>query len=153
MTPSSDTTSVPVAAGWLGGLGVLPFVACAILAVVAPPGWTALAAQALGLYGAVILSFLGGVQWGLAISGTGSPDAHAVSLSRLSLSVMPALVGWCALLLPLTPGLVLLALTFAMVLVVDLRAVRERQAPCWYPRLRWPLTLTAISALMVGAMA
>ncbi|MEM9107396.1 MAG: DUF3429 domain-containing protein [Pseudomonadota bacterium] len=153
VTASAHADSVPAAAGWLGGLGLIPFVTCAAIALLAPPEWATLAAQALGLYGAVILSFLGGIQWGMAIKGGDPSGAIMPSFHRLTLSVLPALVGWFALLLPFTYGFMLLAVAFASVLVVDLQAVRERQAPAWYPRLRWPLTLTAIAALLVGAMA
>ena len=153
MTASTPAVTVPTAAGWLGGLGVVPFVFCAGLAALAAPEWASLAAQALSLYGAVILSFLGGIQWGLAIGGSAPSDTSTPSPRRLILSVLPALLGWCALLLPFTLGLVLLAAAFASVLVVDLQAVRQKQAPLWYPRLRWPLTVTAIASLIVGALA
>lgn len=153
MTASTQADRVPAAAGWLGGLGLIPFVFCAAVAALSPPEWAALASRALGLYGAVILSFLGGIQWGLAISGSDSSGASTTLFRRLLLSVLPALLGWCALLLPFTYSLLLLAVAFALVLVVDLQAVREKQAPSWYPRLRWPLSLTAIAALIVGAVA
>ncbi len=148
-----DHTGVPMAARWLGWLGVVPFVASAVLSLLAPPAAAAFAAQALVVYGAVLLSFLGGIQWGLAIGGVGAQASHQVSVARLGISVMPALVGWCALLLPRPHGLVLLAGAFALVLMVDLRAPREGRAPPWYPHLRWPLTVTAMSALMAGALA
>lgn len=152
MTAPMQVNRVPVAAGWLGGLGLVPFVFCAGAAASLPSEWAALAARALGLYGAVILSFLGGIQWGLAISGSDPSDSSASLFRRLLLSVLPALLGWCALLLPFTYGLWLLALSFILVLVADLQAVRQKQAPSWYPRLRWPLTLVATAALIVGAV-
>lgn len=153
MTAVVAEKDVPPAAGWLGGLGVVPFIAFAALAVLAPSPWAALAVQALGLYGAVILSFLGGIQWGLAIGGPQVSGGTDVSFPRLTVSIMPALMGWCALMLPWAYGFILLVCAFALVLVVDLRATRENRAPAWYPRLRWPLTLTAIAALIVGALA
>jgi hypothetical protein len=66
---------------------------------------------------------------------------------------MPALIGWLSLLLPRDIGFVVLALAFALVLMVDLRAARNLEAPAWYPRLRWPLSLTVITALAVGVLA
>lgn len=145
--------SVPSAARWLGGAGGLPFVFFAGAALLAPAGLNAGALHALTVYGAIILSFLGGIQWGLAISDADCVAASARLFRRLTLSVIPALLGWSALLLPRDVGIVILATAFAFVLTVDLLAARSGDAPSWYPRLRWPLTLTAISALALGTLA
>lgn len=56
---------VPPAAAALGLAGVLPFAATALASLAAAP-WGDLALLALLAYGAVILSFLGGIEWGLA---------------------------------------------------------------------------------------
>ena len=53
--------SVPSAAKWLGGLGAIPFVVCAGGIALAPPELAVKASDALVIYGAVILSFLGGM--------------------------------------------------------------------------------------------
>ena len=143
--------SVPSAAKWLGGLGAIPFVVCAGGAALAPPELAVKASDALAIYGAVILSFLGGIQWGFAIRHVGAFTPSSILYRRLSISVTPALVGWISLLLPRDIGFVALAFAFALVLMVDLRAARRQEAPSWYPRLRWPLTLTAVAALAFGA--
>ncbi|MEM6463766.1 MAG: DUF3429 domain-containing protein [Pseudomonadota bacterium] len=148
----SGPPAIPVAAKWLGGLGVIPFVVCAAATLTAPPILAAVAALALLLYGAIILSFLGGIQWGLEIARNGRDGDAGVSFVRLTVSVIPALIGWCSLLLPREYGLVLLAVAFACVLAVDLQAARTGQAPAWYPKLRWPLTVTAIVTLLAGML-
>ena len=107
------------------------------------------AGSALAAYGAVILSFLGGVQWGLAIAN--GPDGSAMFSRRLGMSVVPSLLGWVALLLPISPGLLMLALAFGLVLLVDLRSTRHPETPIWYPRLRWPLTSAVVLSLFLGA--
>ena len=54
-------------------------------------------------YSAVILSFLGGIHWGVALS---RPEWS--SPVRLCLCMLPSLLGWLALLLPMTGTLILL---------------------------------------------
>ena len=142
--------SVPLAARWLGGFGALPFVALLAVTVFGPAGWTGWAAQVLALYGAVILSFLGGIQWGLAIARASTSDARLGR--RLATSVVPSLIGWAALLLPLQVGLYVLAAAFALVLYLDAQASIKGEAPIWYPKLRLPLTAVVMASLVVGAL-
>ena len=137
---------IPPAAVWLGSAGLLPFLAAAAVLVLQRPAPPA-ALQALLAYGAAILSFLGGIHWGLAVA-----MARPQRLwSRLGLSVVPALLAWVALLLPDAAGLLLLSAGLALTLVADLRATSAGLAPNWYPRLRLPLSLGAMVALLVGA--
>ena len=58
--------SVPKAASWLGGLGLAPFVYFALVVEHLDLGMKVSASFALVAYGAVILSFLGGIHWGAA---------------------------------------------------------------------------------------
>lgn len=140
--------TVPAAAKQLGALGVIPFLGLTIAAVMGSGAWINDALIALLAYGAVILSFLGGIQWGFAVS---SPDTTPRQMfNRLSLSVAPALIAWGALLLPLGPGMIALSVSFVLVLMIDLRTVNRSGAPTWYPKLRWPLTICAVSALSTG---
>lgn len=142
---------VPSAAGWLGGLGAVPFIGLAgAIPLLSGPA-RLLAAHALSAYGATILSFLGGVHWGLAIARNGS--ARERISGRLLVSVVPALTGWAALLVADTSGLLILAAAIAAMLWVDLRAARRGEAPAWYPKLRIPLTCAVVSAVLVGALA
>jgi hypothetical protein len=138
--------TIPGSARLLGFGGLLPFAAAALVALSAEGALRAQALAALIAYGAVILSFLGGIRWGLAMA---APDQDALA-ARLAFSVVPSLAGWVALLLPAGPGLVLLALGFLAMLAAD-RHVAE--APGWYPRLRLPLSLGAAGALLLGLVA
>ena len=94
---------------WLLGLaGLLPFAGAALAFFAAPDSWRGFAEGALIAYGAVILSFLGAVHWGLALR---APVEEApMGPARLTLGVLPALVSWVALLLPDVFALPLLAL-------------------------------------------
>ncbi len=140
---------IPPAAGWLGAAGLLPFLGLAIATLVlgGAPGATARAAVLA--YGAVILSFLGGIHWGLAIAAPGP----ARLAGWLGLSVVPSLLAWVALLLPPPGGLLLLAAAIAAMLVPDRRATAAGQAPAWYPALRLPLSAAAAGALLLAALA
>jgi len=146
-----EDTSVPHVAAWLGGTGALPFAALLMLTIFGPPDWTAWAGQALAFYGAVILSFLGGIQWGLAVSD--GPQITESRLGRrLAISVVPSLIGWAALLMPMDIGLFVLAAAFALVLFLDVQASMKGEAPGWYPKLRLPLTGVVAVSLVIGAL-
>lgn len=140
-------TPVPVNAAWLGGLGALPFIALTLLVLVTDID-DARALQALSAYGAVILSFLGGIHWGFALArAPGSP-----STSALVISVMPSLFGWCALLLERKTGLFVLAAAVIAMFFVDGALTRRGLAPAWYPRLRLPLTIIVAGCLLGAAL-
>lgn len=127
-------TSVRAAVA-LGWLGVLPFFALAVL------GWTAQApvwANAVfAAYSAVILSFLGGIRWGRAMSN----EAEPVEYLR---SVMPSLLAWPALMLPLDTAIPALALGHGLALMIDTRA-EKMPSPGWFRRLRIGLSLSVIA--------
>ena len=55
-------------------------------------------------YGAVILSFLGGVRWGMAVDGSKFPPSSA--WYHYTWSVTPSLMAWAALCLPSISGMV-----------------------------------------------
>lgn len=139
---------VPPAAAWLGGAGAIPFVVGAAVAIASQDEFRFWTQSVLAAYGACILSFLGGIHWGLAIA----PAAHGPHWSRLGFSVVPALIAWLTFLFPMTPGLLLLALAFAVLLAGDFAAVRMGWAPPWYPRLRVPLTVVVLACLVAAAV-
>lgn len=156
--PPSDVTEppvrapVPTAAKWLGASGAIPFVTLALAAVMLEGSDRDKAYFALAAYGAVILSFLGGIHWGLAVAGPAVADGHQAAgdratFRRLGGSVVPSLIGWGALFLPTPAGLIVLAAAFAGMLLFDCRASRKAHAPDWYPALRWPLTITVVLSL------
>jgi hypothetical protein len=142
---AAGQSTVPPAALWLGIAGLLPFVAGTLGVWLLPPFWAGEALDAQCFYGAVILSFLGAVHWGLSIGGFG--PGPAADWRRLAWSVVPALFGWAAQLLSEVPSFVTLILGFAGVLCGDIAAARRGFAPAWYPVLRWPLTAVVILAL------
>jgi len=102
-------------------------------------------------YGAVILSFLGGIHWGLAIGAVSQTDNTI--WRRIAVSIVPSLVAWAALLMPSRIGFLLLTAAFVTTLSADIRASRMHVAPTWYPRLRWLLSCGAVAALLLGTFS
>lgn len=139
--------AMPLPVKLLGATGAIPFVTTAIVAAFGPEDWSAWAAHALAYYGAVILSFLGGIHWGLAIS---NDRAAKISAVRLCWSVVPSLIAWGALLLPLFYGLMVLTAAFGLALYVDTRAGTRAVVPSWFPGLRTALSIAVIGSLPLG---
>jgi len=139
-----------MAAAWLGGLGAVPFIVLALAMVVPAGAPRDVLGPVLVAYGAVILSFVGAVHWGLAIAPAATADPAGLRL-RLGGSVVPSLVGWVALLLPTAIALFALAAAFAAMLAIDLGATRLGAAPAWYPKLRLPLTVAVVASLSLAA--
>jgi len=137
---------------WMLGLsGLLPFVGAALAVLLAPDHWAGFARTALIAYGAVILSFLGAVHWGLALR---APDAEAWAAPwRLVLGVMPSLIAWVAMLLSGTPSLMLLAGGILGTAAVEQWAAGRGLVPAFYMRLRWVLSLGAALCLVLPLLA
>ncbi|MFP4137731.1 MAG: DUF3429 domain-containing protein [Halomonas sp.] len=127
----------------LGLAGLLPFLASAAAAWLAPIAWQVVAINAFLYYAAVILSFLGGIQWGVAISleAAGSPGFRA----RLVLSMAPSLIAWPALLLHPFTGAWVLALGFVVVRLHELGRDSRELLPDWFQSLRNVLTAVVLA--------
>jgi hypothetical protein len=122
----------------IGGFGLCPFLALSVLAHSSNAMLAIHARQALLTYGAVIVSFLGGIRFGFVIQ---TPPTH--SLKRLIQSIIPSLTGWAALLLDPFMSSGLLVATLMGMLILDISLTHHQEAPFWYPKLRIPLTLGA----------
>jgi hypothetical protein len=137
---------VPAPAAILGLAGLIPFAAAAALGL--QPGPTGeRAGVALLAYGAVILSFLGGIHWGLALTRPAGPDWRG-----LGIGVLPSLAGWAGLLAGGTAGLLLILAGFLALLPVDLALARSRTAPPWFARLRTVLTGAVAACLLLAIL-
>lgn len=143
--PLPDATPIPPLARPLGFAGLIPFAGLAVLSL-AGVGW---APGALAAYGATILAFLGAVHWGFALRAL--PGEDFASAWRLSLGVVPALLAWVALLLPLPAGLWLLATGILATAAVETLAARRGLVPADYLRLRWWLSAGAALSLLAAA--
>ncbi len=137
---------LPILAIVFGIAGLVPLIGCGLAALGAAGDRGALALVA---YGATMLSFLGGVHWGFALSDlTGRADRL-----RLGLGVLPPLLGWVALLLvpAVSPsaGIGLLAFGFVAVAVVEARGRRTGLVPPGYMRLRYGLSVVVMLVLVL----
>ena len=98
-------------------------------------------------YGAVILSFLGAVHWGLAMQDDRSPYWYVWSIT-------PALFGFSSLLIfDVEVRIVALIPLFCLAWLVDHRAANLDLIPNWYMRLRSMLTAGAVISLAVMLIA
>ena len=127
-----------------GLLGLIPFLAPPLVALVTPAHAGILGLVAL-VYGALILSFLGGARWGQEVA---RPQPRAVVIT---LAMLPTLAGFGLLLatnLDRPRQLLALAALLALHFFWD---AASAGLPGWYPRLRLMLTAGAIVGL--AAMA
>jgi hypothetical protein len=134
----------PPAARALGLAGLVPFWVAALAVVFAEGEVEAAALRAQVAYGAVILTFLGGVHWGLA--------PHETGWARLGWGVAPSLLGWIALLMAPRPALALLAASLAAALFVDLRSLGAGVSAAWYLPLRRLLTAAAVASIALSLL-
>lgn len=141
--------TLPVPALWLGLGGLAPFVVCTALVLGGGP-FAGLAEDALLAYGAVILAFLGAVHWGLALA---RPEDSAAARTRLTLGVLPSLVGWAALLAPNWIGFGVLVAGFAATWMAEEGAGRAGRLGARYLWLRRGLTLAVVAMLSAAWIA
>lgn len=141
--------SLPPLAAILTVAGLLPFIVLGLAGVGANPGRAAASIQLLIGYGAVILSFLGAVHWGFTLGR--EDDEDPATRARLTLGVIPALIGWAALILAQWGSLVLalaaLVAGFVLTLVAEARAAHRDWMPPGYMALRWPVSIAVVAVL------
>ncbi|SOE18106.1 uncharacterized protein DUF3429 [Hoeflea halophila] len=137
-------------AWFLAGLGAVPFVAMAVAGIVSPVFATAhLGGETAFIgYGAVILSFMGGVRWGAALPPSAGPGAE-----QLMISVAPSLVAWLALLLERPWSLLLLLAGFALQGGWDVVSARNGALPGWFGRLRLTITAIVVASILLVLIA
>ena len=147
---------LPTTAVLLGIGGLIPFAVCGFLSVATVDPIATTWLLALVFYGAVILSFLGGVHWGLALSDARTdlpPDTGAgQNRVRFGLGVLPSLIGWAAAFATVAIGpdvaLAVLIGGFIATLLTETRMQRRALLPSGYLWLRWGLSLVVIAILV-----
>lgn len=85
------------------------------------------------------------------------PGQAATDNKRLALGVLPSLIGWAALLVPLLSSpliaIVLLILGFVVTTLAEAQAHRRGTLPGGYMALRWVLSTVALLCLVVVLLA
>ncbi|TPX38168.1 hypothetical protein SmJEL517_g00186 [Synchytrium microbalum] len=143
--PSDKKEQTPAAAKYLGYAGLIPYLATTGVGVYMQE-LGPLLAEVQGQYGACILSFMGAVHWGLAMSNYGNPPSNT---SRYILSTAPSLVAFGSLLMTLPEYTLATQLGgFIALLVYDLRARSRGLVNTWYPGLR--ILLTSVVSVCIG---
>lgn len=131
----------------MGFGGLVPFVGCAVLMYSGSRSASIVALFANAVYGAVILSFVGAVHWGLTMREDRSPYWYIWS-------VIPAIMGWLAIvLLDIKISLLALAIAFTLAWSVDRQASLQGLIPAWYMQMRHILTAGATVSLLATAFA
>ncbi len=130
----------------LAHAGLLPFVVGAALVWFVHPEAHPYTTLALSAYAAVIVSFLGGLHWGLAMRAS-----SAASVNRSLLwAVVPPLVAWPAVMMPPSAGLVVLGVMFIGCYLVDRRLFPTQGLAAWLT-LRFRLSAVAALSCFLGA--
>ena len=135
---------VPALAQRLGHLGLVPFVLGALLVWFVRAEALPFAAQALSAYAALVVSFLGGIHWGLALR------AAAPSPRLLLWGTAPTLGAWVAVMMPAASGLVLSGALLLACWLVDRRLYVEQGVGAWLT-LRFRLSVGAALCCFIGA--
>lgn len=137
---------------WLLSLaGWLPFGALTVGLWMLPPEHVhyPLIIGALKTYGAVILSFLGGMRWGVALK---SSD-EVLARKTFVFAVLPSLLAWFSLYLPVPYVFAVLALGFAGQGAWDAFSGDKGAFGQWFVKLRIVLTLMVSGALIMAFFA
>ena len=147
---------MPASAILLSILGLAPFIGCGLAALSHDPTVADRMLTALIAWGALTLAFTGGLHWGLVLREPEPPPASGGPPrmgrhTRIGLAVLPLLLGWLALLLPLIASAWLALLLLIIAYIVTL-AVEHHFAVCFvlpsrYLWVRWGYTVVAVAML------
>jgi len=99
-------------------------------------------------YGAVMLSFLGALHWGMEFSGYGGHKGY----QRLMLGAAPILVGWPTLAMGPTTALIVQWLGFTGLWYADVKATAHGWTPKWYSQYRFYLSIL-VGTCIIGTLA
>lgn len=160
-----DMSNVPRQAYYIGLAGVLPYLATSLSTVycaweinhsVAGYGYLMSSHTAETLlhileplqigYGAVILSFLGAIHWGLEWAGYGGYQGY----KRYAIGVIAPAVAWPTVLMPVEYALITQFGAFVMLYYADTRAAYRGWTPNWYAIYRFTLTFIVGASIVVS---
>ena len=144
LAPVPVTNALPPIARRLGYGGLLPFVGGALLVWAVRENAHPYVTLALSGYAAVILSFLGGIHWGLALRQAEPPPRLLVW------GVVPSIVAWLAVMMPPSAGLVIHGAMLIACYAVD-RRVYPAQGVAHWLTLRFRLSAVAALSCFIGA--
>ena len=127
-----------------GYAGLVPLVV-PVLVMWWHPDWADPAITVQHTYAALILSFLGGIYWGIALAKqTGG---------WIWLSTLPSLWAWPALLMPPVSSTWMLMMGFALMFLLDQAAWQRGWIRRWFFQLRLVLSGVAIASLLLALIS
>lgn len=140
----------PAPALLTGLAGLVPFAAAPSYLYFIATSFDPFIISAQLAYGAVILSFVGGIRWGFVIPYRHG-STHMVTWRSIIQSVVPSIIACCGILLPdLTAGLVTVSMGLLLSLYNDLRMFGDY--PKWMMGLRCFLTTVAVVTLIASVI-
>ena len=146
---SQDRKKVIRTAYFLGYAGALPFIGLSLLVLFADERLASFVKLALHLYGAIILSFLGGLHWGRIAS-----QNQFASSDRwvLAYSVVPSLIGWSSYLLVgiWRDSVWFLIIGYILAYYIDRQFLKDGKWAPFMGSLRFNLTVIACLSLTVS---
>jgi hypothetical protein len=128
----------------LGYCGLIPFVGLALLIWVAPPEYQPFIALGLTGYAAAIISFLGGIHWGIGLK-----EEAEYKNFHFIWGVIPSLVAWIGVIMPAYAALPMLALMLLIGYWVDRKTWPLVGLEQWL-KMRLTLTLVAFLSCLVA---
>lgn len=138
----------------IGGLlGLLPFWGLAFASMLAQAEFATASINYLMNYAALILTFVGAIWWGIALSSPQKLIEPVLRSFMFGWSLVPCLLAWFLLSLVPQATLVGLACLLVFQLLLDFIFLwRAQLIAQWFWRLRIVLTLGAVPALLVATV-
>ena len=128
--------------------GLLPFVICIVGINFGSKELSSYSMIGFISYGAVILSFVGAVHWGFLLKS----DSIQRQGLLLSISVLPGLIAWLALISPVSVALFILAAAYPLLFIYEKKSELNQLLPAWYMSMRIKLTciVTVLTLITLG---
>ena len=131
----------------LGYAGLIPFIIFSIGSWVEIP-YLHNTLYVLITYAAIILSFMGAIHWGMAMSKTdNNQNKYFIT------GVIPALVAWISLLIPESFSLIILFIGFILLISYDIAVEKSLGFPNWYIPMRIRLTFIVLLSLICAFLS
>ena len=131
----------------LGYSGLIPFIVFTIGSWIQIP-MVSDSPYILITYAAVILSFMGAIHWGIAMS-----NLKEDNFRYFIISVIPALIAWASLLMPESYAIILLIIGFIALIMYDWAVEKSLRLPSWYLPMRKKLTTVVILCLCMTQLS
>ena len=134
----------------LGFSGLVPFVLLTFACWIVHPDWLGYFIKGQLYYGIAILSFLGGLHWGVALMSRDRPVGEI--RQALLWGVTPTIIAWCSM-INMGVGFLVQIVGFVVAYQFDKRLYLRYALPEWFLVLRFRLTCVVVTALVLTFIA